>query len=289
VGLTTLHIPFESQGLTRQGANLLHNGEVVAVLRRPWVRDASGIDLGPDQEERYLDVQFGQGEIILTLDDTGLVYPITIDPPLDLQPGASEDDASLTVANSSTAPHTFTSIFLTSAQFGAGEYGTTRYGAGARFVVPVDNGVTIDVAYLTLTCGNTGVSSGTVIRTNIYVEDTDDAAVYSTVANYNGRAKMAAVAWDGMGAWILDTEYNSSSLVTPIQSRVNEAGWASGQAMGVKWEDRDSDDEAFRYTYSWDDNAAKAAKLHIEYTVAGSGASWGGGVGAALIGKPKTL
>ena len=90
VGTDTLHIPFESQGLQRQGSQLLHDGEVVALLRRPsvWHLGMSELD-----EPIPVDVRFEPGVIVLEFDPTGMQYPIEIDPPLDLQVGADTDDA----------------------------------------------------------------------------------------------------------------------------------------------------------------------------------------------------
>mgnify|MGYP001569847499 FL=1 len=149
-----------------------------------------------------------------------------------------------------------------------GELGVYRFGMGARFLsVTILGTDTIDVAYLTFNPYQS--QSGTVVRSDIYGEDADNAATFSTVADYNARAKTAAVVADGIGAWTLDTWVNSPSIVTPVMTIKNRAGWASGNAMVFKWEDGGSDNEACRRADTYNSSASLAPKLHIEYTAGG--------------------
>lgn len=189
-------------------------------------------------------------------------------PTLDLQVGASDDDCLVEVANTSTAPHSFTTLSTTLSALRAGELGTVRYGAGVRFTnVTIGQGDTIDVAYWTIPARQN--LSTTVVRTDIYGENADDAAAYTTVADYNARAKLTVVVWDGIEAWTYAINYNSPSLVVPMQAIVNRAGWVSGNAMGWKWEDGDSDDEAQRRSNSYDATPQTLQLFHIEYTASG--------------------
>ncbi len=256
-GLNTLTIPFSSAGLTRQGRLLLHGGIPVAELRTPTVQDAKG-------ERRKLGVSIGAGAITLTLNDEGLTYPLVIDPPLDYQVGASANDAMVSVATTSTPPHTWTSIDLTGYDLQVGESGTNRYGCGGRFTAIALLGTDIvDVTYITFKAN--GTRSGTVVYSNLYGENADNAAAYSTVANYNARAKTAAIAWDSIPAWTDAVAYNTPSLVTPVTTIKNRAGWASGNAMAFEWEDDGSGNEAFRDGHSYDSaGATKVAVFHIE-------------------------
>ena len=269
VGLTTLHIPFESQGLTRQGANLLHNGEVVAVLRRPWVRDASGMAEDPEYEERYLDVQFGQGEIILELDDTGLVYPLTIDPPLDLQVGAVLDDVA---AGYGSEARWYPSL----------DYGYIGWvdglpafivESGFRFQnVTVGQGDTIDVAYLELYTEYSNIGNLTV-NAHLWGEDADDTNAFSTWTDFMGRARtgdVAGVDWtiaNNPNAW-----HQTPSTVALTQEIVNRALWASGnsQVYFAKGEDQ-SGANHYMYPMMNEDVVGNSTKLHIEFTAGGAG------------------
>ena len=190
---------------------------------------------------------------------------------LDLQVGASADDCRVTVANTSSPPHTWTGISTTVGSYVAGELISTLYGAGARFLnVTVLGTDTIDVAYKTLT--GLATRTGQVVRTNLYGEDADNAATFSTVDNFNARAQTAAVVWDNIASEAGNVEYNSPSLVTPITTIKNRAGWVSGNAIAIHWEDNGSDDEAVRSGQSYDFDTTKAPKLHIEYTAGGGAA-----------------
>ena len=188
---------------------------------------------------------------------------------LDLQVGASDGDILVWVANTSTAPHTFTGEGLTNTSHGFGEFGSFRYGSGARFLnVTIAATATIDIAYLTVNPNPT--ISATVVRSDIYGEDADNAAAYVDATDYNARAKTAAVLADGLGTWTLDEAINSPSLVTPVTTIKNRAGWVSGNAMAFMWEEGDADDQARRFDDSYDASTTKAPKLHIEYTAASS-------------------
>ncbi len=80
---TSLTLPFDTVGITRQGSDLYHAGKVVAQLRKPSAVDANGV-------ERDVAASFGSGSLTITLDPTGLTYPINIDPTLDIQPSGKD-------------------------------------------------------------------------------------------------------------------------------------------------------------------------------------------------------
>jgi len=94
---TSIAIPFEMQGITRQGRLLLHDGEVVAELRKP-IATGSNLDAEGMPVQKECDVVFGPGEVIISLDPTGLEYPIEIDPTVDKQVGANTDDCKRSLA-----------------------------------------------------------------------------------------------------------------------------------------------------------------------------------------------
>jgi len=192
---------------------------------------------------------------------------VTIDPTLDLQVGAATDDARARVADTSVAPHTFTSVQTFPAGL-VGDSGLYRYGTGMRWLnVTLQASDTITVAYITVTASGNSASAN--VNTDIYGENADNSATYSTDADYNGRAKTAVVVYDGVESFTLDSEYNTPSLVTPVTTIKNRVGWTSGNAMGFKWEDGDSANDSSRGFYSYDNDSTKAPKLHIEYTAGG--------------------
>lgn len=92
---TSISFPFATQGITRNGKILLHNGKPVVILARPHAVDAEGT-------ERDVDISFGGGEVMLSLDTSELVFPIDIDPTeLVVQPSAKDTRLRETSPNSS--------------------------------------------------------------------------------------------------------------------------------------------------------------------------------------------
>jgi len=69
---TSISFPFAVQGITRDGNTLLHNGKPVVILAKPSAVDAEGT-------ERDVNVSFSAGEVTLSLDTSGLVFPIDVD------------------------------------------------------------------------------------------------------------------------------------------------------------------------------------------------------------------
>ena len=153
---------------------------------------------------------------------------------------------------------------------GAGNIYNHKFGSGIRFIdVTIPQGATILTAYLTLTAQSDG--SGTGCRTRISAEDVDSAVLFpATKEEFDARYAShttAVVDWDDIPDWTLDTEYNSPEIKTVIQEIVDREGWESGNKIALFWEDFDDRSDALipRKAYSYDNNPAKAPKLHIEY------------------------
>lgn len=189
---------------------------------------------------------------------TTLTYPVKIDPTLDILVNASTDDCVITGT---------TSIVLTSTALYIGKASYT-YGSGFRFTnVTVDKSAAITVSYITLTAKST--QTGATCNSLIYGEDADDAATYSTYANYAGRSKTNSVDWSVMSGQNADATYNTPSLIAPVQTIVDRANWVSGNAMAFQINNNSSSSNAFRTPYAWDSSTTKCASLHIEYLTTG--------------------
>lgn len=226
-----------------------------------------------------------EGQSIATLDKRGnklyisirvpydwlqsAIYPVFIDADVDEQVGASTDDCFRRLG----IPYfelTFSSLYV-----GAATATLYQYGNGMRFqTVAIED--TIDVAYLTLTAR--GASTSTNVKSRISAEDVDDAP---TFADDSGAfdTRWAArtterVDWDDIVSWVVDTEYNSPSIVDVIQEIVDRGGWNSGQDIVLFWDDFDDRTShsavKLRHGQAYDSSASKAAKLHIEYTAGGA-------------------
>lgn len=158
-------------------------------------------------------------------------------------------------------------------QSGGGWY---YQGSGMRFKnVTIAQGATIVAAYLACKCGQ--ANSETVIRSRITGDDEDNAAAWTTLADFqsrrgtvvggadNSKITTAQVDWDSIAAWSLNTIYNSPSIVSIIQEIVNRVGWASGNSLALWIDDYNqrSDIAAVRNPYSFDVGGATAVQLIV--------------------------
>jgi type IV pilus assembly protein PilY1 len=172
----------------------------------------------------------------------------------------------------------------------AGRFDNTSYryyGGGVRFQnVTIPKGAVIKTAVLKVTAMNG--QSGTVVNTRITGDAEDNAAAWSDITNYKNRRGTLIggannnyitshqVDWNGVPAFVLDTEYTSPDISTVIQEIVNRAGWASGHALALWWDDYDrrstlAGGDNRRSAYSYDFIPSKSAKLQITYTLPPAG------------------
>jgi hypothetical protein len=99
--------------------------------------------------------------------------------------------------------------------------------------ITIPNGATIDTAVVNVSAnGNSDHPFGIYLA----FEDTDDASPSTSVATFKAILDnlTSTVTWskaDEEDPWISVTRYTSPSLVTPLQTVINRAGWASGQAV----------------------------------------------------------
>ncbi len=215
---------------------------------------------------------------------TDIVYPLEIDPTIDVKVGASTDDCAFYYNNSLSS----WAIDLTGAGVwfgtGAGYFSTDVYkkGMGMRFLnITIPNSSTIDTAHITFTASAN--KSNTTVNSRLIGDDEDNAATWSTVANYQSRRgtvvggaddtkiTTAVVDWDGIAAWTTDTTYDSPEIKTIVQEIINRVGWASGNAMALWWDDHDNRStnavDTQRLAYQYDVSTTKCPELHIEYTI----------------------
>jgi hypothetical protein len=182
------------------------------------------------------------------------VYPISIDPTVNLQVGASTDDCDRW---GDTDFHTeYLSVYL--------DYTDTNQADGMRFTnVAVPNGATIDTAYLTVRARNTQatVTGGTTIKG----QDHNDPPTFTQgdYAEFDARVRTSASVYWQPAAWAENSDYNSPEIKTIIQEIVDRSGWSTGNSMVIFFEaDMVQDIQAFSY----DGSTTYAPKLHIEYS-----------------------
>ncbi|MBA7575476.1 hypothetical protein ES708_17306 [subsurface metagenome] len=163
---------------------------------------------------------------------------------------------------------------LTSGEFEAGASNLyPKDGSGARFPnITIPKGATIENGtHLTLRCRY--ATDGVIVKSRISADDVDDALTFSTVEDFDTRyaaRTTARVNWDSIPAWTVNVEYDSPEIKSVIQEIVNRAGWVSGQALAIFWEDFEGRSskvsKSYRRAYSYNGSVEFAPKLVIAYT-----------------------
>ena len=151
-----------------------------------------------------------------------------------------------------------------------------QYGAGMRFPgITIPQGTTILTAFLTVTA-NPSLTEGSV-NSRISAEKVDNAPTFADdAATFDARwaNRTAQVNWDAIPAWTEGVAYNSPSIVAVIQEIINRAGWVSGNALVLFWEDFENRSTQANNTYrsaSATSGAYAVQKLTITFTSATGG------------------
>jgi hypothetical protein len=153
--------------------------------------------------------------------------------------------------------------------FGSSNVAANRWNTVVHYSsVTIPQGATINVAFLRFVARN--ADSTTVIRTNVFGVDEDNTAPALTVGDAKGKALTAAIAWDNIPAWSVNEDgpdTQTIDIAAAVQTIVDRAAWASGNAMQFHVRDDGSDlTNRFRRAFSRDTDPAKAPLVHIEYT-----------------------
>lgn len=143
----------------------------------------------------------------------------------------------------------------------------SQFGSLFRFLdITIPKGSTITAAYLELKCD---ISRSPTTETRISCQAADNAAAFSNETDYLTRSWTSKVDWQ-VGAWTADQWYQTRDFAAQVQAVIDRAGWASGNALVVSWDDfdgRSSTAEAnHKRGYSYYISSVNAAKLYIEYT-----------------------
>lgn len=251
---TSITIPFETQGITRVGRLLYHDGEVVGALRRP-IATGSNLDEFGMPVQKDCEIAFAPGEVTISLDPTGLEYPIDIDPTVDKQVAASGDDGGV---KGPPAP-----LFYGDGNYIKYGYDTVTYHGFYRWIGVSIEG-TIETSYAeiyNIEQGNPDVDIHGVKEDNppaptTYTEFTADPLTDSYA---NWTTTYGSYDW-----------HQTPSLNGLFQELV-DTYTISDDAVMIQIKDSYEGEESCYYNaYSYDFNSFFAAKLHIEYTVGGA-------------------
>lgn len=183
-------------------------------------------------------------------------------PSLDYQVGASADDADQ--SNTGSTSITRTPLLNTD---GADEWNGWRFQN-----VTIPDGATITSAYLTLyfTSSTSDEPDVTIYGANKGASGGPFSEAQNNITN---RARTtASVDWGsanlGAPGW-----FDTSDLSTIVQELIDSYSYASGAQMVFVWKSRANDSARDTSVQSYDGDSSLAAKLHIEYTEGGGGAS----------------
>lgn len=179
--------------------------------------------------------------------------------------GGASGTVDVQVAASADDGYCIETFFNGTSVVGAGKFDTRTIEGWARFLnVTIPQGATVDMGYVTI-YGHVGANDGAGVKTNMHMNDIDDAVAPTDCTEFSALAKTTAfTAWDDED--LVDAATNSPSLVTAIQEVVNRGSWASGNAMQLVWVDDASTDSKWYSVYSYDDDTAKAINLHVEWS-----------------------
>jgi len=169
--------------------------------------------------------------------------------------------------------------YISSSFFGLGSsfiagYGSStnrNRGSAARFLnITIPPGSTIISATLKLT-GSSALSA-TIVNTRLRCEKNINPLTFSTSGDFDARVWTDKyINWDAIGAWSDLVEYESPDIKDCIQEVINLAGWASGNAIVVLWDDFEQRSTQSanrnRIAYSYNGDPAYAPKLYIDYTL----------------------
>ncbi|MEN6421321.1 MAG: hypothetical protein ABFD76_05180 [Smithella sp.] len=169
-------------------------------------------------------------------------------------------------------------LFFGDIQVGPGD---RKSGGGFRFPgVNIPAGATITAAYLIFTCCAYSFSGSHPVQSQIHGEKSGSPAAFSTRANYQTRRgtvvggaddshiTSAYISWTLSESWSAGSEYQSPDLKTILQEIIDDIGAITD--LVLFWDDHAGNSYASTYfnrAYSYSTDPAKAAKLHIEYTL----------------------
>lgn len=153
-----------------------------------------------------------------------------------------------------------------------GSGSTYRDSSGMKFTPPLDQGVTINTASITVT--DYGAQSNNTVNSKLRCEATDNAADFSTKANWDARFPSGVAAhtvnWDGIGAFSTGNTHQTPDIASCLQDVVSRSGWVSGNGMVIFWDDYDGRSTASSYVYRMArgivDGSSTAPKLDATYT-----------------------
>lgn len=153
-----------------------------------------------------------------------------------------------------------------------GNDGGVIYNTGLRFQnVQIPQGSVIDTSFIKWTSSD--IYTGATCNATIDGDDTDDAATFSTNANYTGRTRTtASVAWSAIESWSSSgTEYLSPNFTSVPKEIVDRVGWSAGNDMAFFFNNNSSSTNANRRAVNYENGVTTCPVWRVVYSAAASG------------------
>jgi hypothetical protein len=152
------------------------------------------------------------------------VFPLFVDPTIEQEIQAGTDDGYYRVD-----PEDFRA---SDASIPLGDNGTTQLSPGFRFQLPLPPASIVAQASLRVVAAVN--AAGTVVRARIACDATDDAATFSTAADFTGRTRTTAtVNWHGIPAWTQGQAETSPDFAAVVQEVIDRPGWAADNHLAI--------------------------------------------------------
>jgi len=154
---------------------------------------------------------------------------------------------------------------------GAGNPAKNEQWVGLRFTVAIPKGAKVTNAYLEFEVDAVN-KEGSLNPVNLVIEGqlVPNAAPLTTTAKSltsRGPWTTAKAKWSVPGWTATNAKFQTSDISAVIEEIVNQAGWASGNAMLlIVRDDKDNPSIGLREAESVDGEAAAAPLLHLEFT-----------------------
>lgn len=152
------------------------------------------------------------------------------------------------------------------ASLAVGDNGGTKTGSFMRFLnVTIPQGATITSAVLSLTADLLTGAIGNV-DTKVRAVAADNAVAPTDTTTYNALVRTTASVNFDPTSWDLGTNYNSPDIATVVQEVISRAGWVSGNALTIMWEDRASATNSVAQPAAFEHTSRQEPRLVITYT-----------------------
>lgn len=261
-----IRFPFTLHGLTLRGSELVSagDGSVVGGFPVPIVHKSGAANTPAEYLQSRTVPDYTLTDSALTVRVNWSTYgpgdfPVYVDPTVDVSVGSGANNAY--AYGLGWYPSEAVLVF--------GNDGSSAINVCLRWTgVTIPNAATISACTITGEAPS-GWSSGSPCNMNVYFNNADNPAMPANVSAFNALSLTSAVAWNSISS--STGTLTTPSLVSILQTVVNRAGWASGNAIVSPWRDNGSS-SAFRgiegYNYS---PSPIPAALHATYSTAATG------------------